>query len=121
MIDRKLKIRAGLLIEQAQKSCFRHGIDPNGAPAVFVLAKDSDYRFFSIGHKGNLDADMERAIAEGFKMLGVIVLSFTDDGEPLIEDEMIEGADAKSVQAARQLFTEELISKGILKAGTATA
>jgi len=106
MIDRKVKTRMQILAGQSAQQ---------GGPAVFALASGKEYRFFSLGDPSDFATEMRKSLADGFRPLCTIALCFTDDGQPLIEDEPMEGADPKQVKAARQLFVEECIAKGILQ------
>ncbi len=109
MISRKVTIRMRLLVEQAAQQ---------GGPAVLALVNGTEYRFFSLADAANFDVEMRTSVENGFKPLCAIALCFAEDGKPLVEHEPMEGADTKQVNAARQLFIEECMAKGIFKMGS---
>jgi len=106
------QIRMRLLAEQAVVVVF-----------AMVHKKSEHYRLFPVEAHGTHEYanEMRAAIAEGYKPLGVIALCSTADNQPLIEDEAIEGTDPKDMTAARQLFVEGLVGKGVLKPDTPRA
>jgi hypothetical protein len=107
MMDPKVTTRMKILVGEAAQ---------HGGPAVFTLVNGTEYRFFTLGALSDFDIEMRESLESGFKPLCAIALCFTEDRKPLIEDEPMDGADPKQVKAARQLFVEECIAKGILKA-----
>ncbi|HEY1800971.1 MAG TPA: hypothetical protein VGG46_08560 [Terriglobales bacterium] len=87
---------------------------------AFVHRETKRYLLLPVEDFGtpSFEGAVREGMAKGFRFLGAIALCATADGQPLIEDELIEGADRENMKAARQLFLEEMISTGTLKPGT---
>jgi hypothetical protein len=58
--------------------------------------------------------------AKGFVVLGLIALLATADGQPMITDEPCDGVSADRMQAAKRVYKDDLISRGVLKPGDTT-
>ena len=112
------KTRMQLLVRQAGQ------VNPAHRHLVFAFSHaDGRYFLFPIDDFGTprFESAIREAGRTGFKPLALIALCATDDGRPLVEDEPMPDAPPDKVKAARQIFMDELIQKGILKPGNSTS
>jgi hypothetical protein len=114
-------IRAQLLTQQARKS--REAFGQGALVVAFVDKAANRYLLLPVEDHGTprFEGAVRESAARGFQFLGALALYATDDGQPLIGDEAGDGADHKHIEAARQLFMDDLISKGELRPDTPVA
>jgi hypothetical protein len=104
-MDPKTKIRMQLLARKAELLAF-----------AFCHKETSRFLLLPVEHFGTpaFAGAVSEAMKEGFLPLGAIALCSADD-QPYITDERMPGASEKHMHAAKRLFEDDLLEKGVLK------
>ena len=109
-MDAKTTIRMQLLARRAELLIF-----------AFCHKETRRFLLLPVEHFGTpaFAGAVSEAMSEGFVPLGLIALCSTDD-QPFITDERMPGVPEEDMRAAKRLFEEDLLEKGILKPDTKT-
>lgn len=111
-MDERLTIRMRLLTQQAIRIEGEQGL------VVFPFYHKETRRFLLLpiedhGTPAFTGAAVE-ATSNGFVFLGMIALC-SADGQPFLSDERMPGASEEAMRAAKSLFEDQLLARGILK------